>query len=60
LLGTLGYGFGLGFAVRREDGIAAIHGSGGDYTWGGFAGTYFWRSPRLRPSFWAANHGIAE
>jgi CubicO group peptidase (beta-lactamase class C family) len=46
LLGTPGYGFGLGFAVRRENGIAAVHGSAGDYTWGGFAGTYFWIDPK--------------
>lgn len=46
LLGTPGYGFGLGFAVRRQDGVAAVHGSAGDYTWGGFAGTYFWIDPK--------------
>jgi CubicO group peptidase (beta-lactamase class C family) len=46
LLGTPGYGFGLGFAVRREDGIAAVPGSSGDYTWGGYAGTYFWIDPK--------------
>jgi CubicO group peptidase (beta-lactamase class C family) len=46
LLGTPGYGFGLGFAVRRQDGIAGVQGSAGDYTWGGFAGTYFWIDPK--------------
>jgi CubicO group peptidase (beta-lactamase class C family) len=46
LLGTPGYGFGLGFAVRGADGVAGVHGSAGDYTWGGFAGTYFWIDPR--------------
>jgi CubicO group peptidase (beta-lactamase class C family) len=46
LLGTPGYGFGLGFAVRGQDGVAAVHGSAGDYTWGGFAGTYFWIDPK--------------
>jgi CubicO group peptidase (beta-lactamase class C family) len=46
LLGTPGYGFGLGFAVRREAGVAGVHGSAGDYTWGGFAGTYFWIDPK--------------
>jgi CubicO group peptidase (beta-lactamase class C family) len=45
LLGTPGYTFGLGFAVRREAGIAGVPGSAGDYTWGGFAGTYFWVDP---------------
>lgn len=46
LLGTPGYGFGLGFAVRREAGVASVHGSAVDYTWGGFAGTYFWIDPK--------------
>ena len=45
-LGTPGYTFGLGFAVRRDAGVAAVHGSAGDYTWGGAAGTYFWIDPR--------------
>jgi CubicO group peptidase (beta-lactamase class C family) len=46
LLGTPGYGFGLGFAVRMAPGVAGVHGSAGDYTWGGFAGTYFWIDPK--------------
>jgi CubicO group peptidase (beta-lactamase class C family) len=46
LLGTPGYTFGLGFAVRRAAGVAGVHGSAGDYTWGGFAGTYFWIDPK--------------
>jgi CubicO group peptidase (beta-lactamase class C family) len=46
LLGTPGYTFGLGFAVRREAGIAGVSGSAGEYTWGGFAGTYFWIDPK--------------
>ncbi len=41
-----GYGFGLGFAVRRQDGIAAMAGSKGDYYWSGVYGTYFWVDPR--------------
>jgi CubicO group peptidase (beta-lactamase class C family) len=45
-LGTLGYGFGLGFAVRLAPGIAATPGSQGDYTWAGYAGTYFWVDPK--------------
>jgi CubicO group peptidase (beta-lactamase class C family) len=45
-LGTLGYGFGLGFAVRLAPGIAAVPGSQGDYTWAGYAGTYFWVDPK--------------
>ena len=40
-----GYGFGLGFAVRLEDGIAASAGSKGLYYWGGIAGTTFFVDP---------------
>ncbi len=45
LLGTPGYTFGLGFAVREADGIAAVPGSEGEFMWGGYAGTYFWVDP---------------
>ncbi len=41
-----GYGFGLGFAVRREMGVAGLNGSAGDYNWGGAFGTYFWVDPK--------------
>src|SRR5256714_7655781 len=41
-----GYGFGLGFAVRKETGVAASPGSAGDYNWGGAGGTYFWVDPQ--------------
>lgn len=41
-----GYGFGLGFAVRLDDGQAIIAGNPGDYHWGGLAGTYFWNDPQ--------------
>jgi CubicO group peptidase (beta-lactamase class C family) len=41
-----GYGFGLGLAVRRQDGIAAMAGSAGDYYWSGAYGTYFWVDPK--------------
>jgi CubicO group peptidase (beta-lactamase class C family) len=41
-----GYGFGLGFAVRRQGGIAAVEGSAGDYYWLGAAGTSFWNDPK--------------
>ena len=34
-----GHGFGLGFAVRRERGMAAPPGSLGMYYWSGMAGT---------------------
>jgi CubicO group peptidase (beta-lactamase class C family) len=40
-----GYGFGLGFAVRLEAGIAHVPGSVGQYFWGGLAGTTFWVDP---------------
>ncbi len=41
-----GYGFGLGFAVRRQNGVAAMAGSAGDYYWSGVFGTYYWVDPR--------------
>jgi CubicO group peptidase (beta-lactamase class C family) len=41
-----GYGFGLGFAVRTEPGVASVNGSAGDYHWGGAYGTYFWVDPK--------------
>ncbi len=55
-----GYGFGLGFAVRRQDGIAAMAGSAGDYYWSGVYGTYFWVDPREQLSvvFMAAAPGL--
>lgn len=37
-----GYGFGLGFAVRKTAGNAPESGSVGDYTWNGVGGTHFW------------------
>jgi CubicO group peptidase (beta-lactamase class C family) len=40
-----GYGFGLGFAVRKEQGLSAANGSAGDYYWSGVYGTYFWNDP---------------
>jgi CubicO group peptidase (beta-lactamase class C family) len=46
IMGTQGYTFGLGFAVRQEPGIAAIPGSQGEYMWAGYAGTYFWIDPK--------------
>ncbi len=41
-----GYGFGLGFAVRRTAGGAIDAGSAGDYTWNGVGGTHFWVDPK--------------
>lgn len=45
LLGTPGYTFGLGFAVREGPGVAAVPGSEGEFMWAGYAGTYFWIDP---------------
>ena len=41
-----GYGFGLGFAVAQDLGLAAIPTSVGEYNWGGAAGTKFWIDPQ--------------
>jgi CubicO group peptidase (beta-lactamase class C family) len=41
-----GYGFGLGFAVRRQDGMGGAVGSAGEFTWSGAYGTYFWVDPK--------------
>jgi CubicO group peptidase (beta-lactamase class C family) len=41
-----GHGFGLGFAVRREAGIAPFLGSAGQFFWSGMAGTFFWIDPK--------------
>ena len=43
-----GYGFGLGFAVRKEAGIAGVSGPVGEYRWGGAVGTAFWVFRRTR------------
>ncbi len=40
-----GHGFGLGFAVRKQLGVAAVPGSVGTYFWGGMAGTTFFVDP---------------
>jgi len=40
-----GHGFGLGFAVRTGEGVAAMAGSKGLYFWGGIAGTTFFVDP---------------
>jgi CubicO group peptidase (beta-lactamase class C family) len=40
-----GHGFGLGFAVRMEDGVGAAPGTKGLYFWGGIAGTTFFVDP---------------
>lgn len=46
LLGTPeGYTFGLGFLVRKDSGMAGVHGSPGEFMWAGYAGTFFWVDP---------------
>ncbi|HZP92768.1 MAG TPA: serine hydrolase domain-containing protein [Burkholderiales bacterium] len=40
-----GYGFGLGFATRLENGQSEWPGSAGEFYWAGYAGTYFWIDP---------------
>jgi CubicO group peptidase (beta-lactamase class C family) len=42
----MGYGFGLGFAVRTAPGRSPVPGSVGEYFWGGVTGTYFWIDPQ--------------
>lgn len=41
-----GYGFGLGFAVRLQDGFATVPGSTGDAMWSGAGGTTFTIDPQ--------------
>ncbi|GAB4561988.1 MAG: serine hydrolase domain-containing protein [Rhizobacter sp.] len=41
-----GHGFGLGFAVRLQTGMAPVAGSEGLYFWGGLAGTTFFIDPK--------------
>jgi len=41
-----GFGFGLGFAVRKEAGVSPYAGSVGEINWGGAGGTYFWVDPK--------------
>lgn len=44
--GRVGYGFGLGVAVRTDRGLSAINGNVGDFTWNGAYGTIFWADPQ--------------
>jgi CubicO group peptidase (beta-lactamase class C family) len=41
-----GFGFGLGFAVRKDAGVSPYGGSVGELNWGGAGGTYFWVDPK--------------
>ncbi|MGO4715293.1 serine hydrolase domain-containing protein [Bradyrhizobium sp. 2TAF24] len=40
-----GHSFGLGFAVRTQQGLAPFAGSVGQFFWSGMAGTFFWIDP---------------
>lgn len=40
-----GYGFGLGFSVRMQAGLAPLPGSAGQYFWSGIGGTLFFVDP---------------
>ncbi|HEV2187648.1 MAG TPA: serine hydrolase domain-containing protein, partial [Stellaceae bacterium] len=42
----MGYGFGLGFCVRKAQGMSPAPGSVGEFFWGGVLGTYFWIDPQ--------------
>jgi CubicO group peptidase (beta-lactamase class C family) len=42
----MGYGFGLGFAVRTAQGLSPVPGSVGEFFWSGATGTYFWIDPQ--------------
>jgi CubicO group peptidase (beta-lactamase class C family) len=41
-----GHSFGLGFAVRTQEGMAPFAGSVGQFFWSGVAGTFFWIDPK--------------
>ena len=41
-----GIGFGLGFAVRTQEGMAPFAGSVGQFFWSGMGGTFFWIDPK--------------
>jgi CubicO group peptidase (beta-lactamase class C family) len=43
-----GYGFGLGFAVRKAQGLHPLPGSPGEFYWVGATGPAFWVDPRER------------
>ena len=45
-IAEMGQSFGLGFAVRTDQGHSPVSGSVGDYFWAGAAGTYFWVDPQ--------------
>jgi len=41
-----GYTWGLGLAVRQENGLSAMAGSAGDFFWPGAYATYWWADPK--------------
>ncbi|WP_050383317.1 serine hydrolase domain-containing protein [Bradyrhizobium pachyrhizi] len=43
-----GFGFGLGVAVRISDGLSAVPGNPGEFTWTGAYGTQFFCDPKER------------
>ena len=46
MLVNTGYGFGLGFAVRRSTGEAPVPADPGEYNWSGAGGTTMWVNPK--------------
>jgi CubicO group peptidase (beta-lactamase class C family) len=46
MLANTGYGFGLGFAVRRSTGEAPVPADPGEYNWSGAGGTTMWVNPK--------------
>jgi len=43
-----GFGFGLAVAVRTNDGLSAVPGNPGEFTWNGAFGTQFFADPKER------------
>jgi len=43
--GSAGMGFGLGFSVRMDPGAAGVHGSVGEFGWGGAYHSSYWVDP---------------
>jgi len=41
-----GYTWGLGLAVRQDNGLSALAGSAGDFFWPGAFATYWWADPK--------------
>jgi CubicO group peptidase (beta-lactamase class C family) len=43
-----GFGFGLGVAVRTNEGLSSVPGNPGEFTWNGAYGTQFFCDPKER------------